>query len=67
MKRIATPQDVSAFLTPEQVQAIQERYNTRESGQALLNLLLAAAGVWVLAEMIRDDEAEEPPKRTRRR
>jgi hypothetical protein len=58
------PQQVKAFLTPEQIKALQERYQTEKPGDALAALLLMAAGALVLAKLASNEKPK--PKRRRR-
>lgn len=57
------PQQVHAFLTPEQLKALQDRYRAERASDALTALLLMAAGAFVLAKLA----SEEKPKPKRRK
>lgn len=58
-----SPQDVQAYLTPQQIEAMRERYKAKEAGDALAAVLLFMAGAFVIAELA--GEARKPRKRKR--
>lgn len=61
---VREPQQVHAFLTPEQLEALQARYQAKKASDALTALLLMAAGAFVLAQLVSEDKPK--PKRQRR-
>lgn len=61
---VKVPQEVEAYLTPEQVKELERRYRARNAGDALGALLLAMAGLFVLAAITEDSKPK--PRRTRR-
>ena len=52
-------------LTQEQAEILQRRYQTEDTGAAVLKLLMAAAGIWVLSEMIKKSTAKPARKKAR--
>jgi hypothetical protein len=57
------PKPISVSISPEQLETLKQRYNTQDNNDALIKLLMAMAGMWLVGEMIREDEK---PKRQRK-
>ena len=60
---VKVPQQVEAYMTPEEIRELETRFRAKNAGDALGALLLAMAGLFVIAKLTEDDK----PKRTRRR
>lgn len=52
-------------ITQEQAEALRDSQRTDDTGEALVKLLMAAAGMWVLGEILK--EARKPKARRRPR
>lgn len=52
-------------ITREQAEALRESQRTEDAGEALVKLLMAAAGMWVLSEIIKEADKPKPRRRSR--
>lgn len=60
---VKVPQQVEAYMTPEEIRELETRFRAKNAGDALGALLLAMAGFFVIAQLTEDAK----PKRPRRR
>lgn len=58
------PQNATVYLTPEQVEELKRRYQARNQSDALMGFLIAAAGFYVLRELVIQNE--KPKKKARK-
>ena len=57
------PSIETVYLTPAQVEELKRRYQAKNQSDAVLALLIAAAGFYVLQELVK---AQDKPKRKHR-
>ena len=53
-------QKARTLITREQAEALQKRFETQDTGAALGKLLMAAAGVWILGEILGASDKPKP-------
>lgn len=58
--RPATPAPIRIDVTQDQADTLRERYSTDDASDALVKMLLAMAGLWVLGEIVRESEKPKP-------